>query len=90
MFRFSFETSPRIDSKPELPQLTKRTLSDMETGKSYSLENLRDYRRFSRLFKAIKDLGHGADGQVTACEHIGSKKVVAVKTPHGTKSYPCN
>jgi serine/threonine protein kinase len=82
MFRFSFETSPRNDSKPELPQLTKRALPNMETGKSYSLEDLRDQERFSRLFKEKSYLGKGADGLVMAFEHRASKDVVAVKMPN--------
>ena len=60
----------------------------MRTDQTFSLEDLRDYRRFERLFRVKQHVGAGADGTVTSFEHIESKEVIAVKTPHGATSYP--
>jgi serine/threonine protein kinase len=84
MSGFSFTASPRIDSM----QVTTPTAPTMNTNQSFSLEDLRDYKRFGRLFRAKQYLGAGADGTVTAFEHIESKEVIAVKTPHGAKAHP--
>jgi serine/threonine protein kinase len=88
---FSFVPSAQNnDSMSNMLQNTEQlqNTSTIDTTQGYSLEDLRDYGRFSKLFVEKRKLGAGADGAVYEYEHVYSKALVAVKRPHGLQPTP--
>jgi serine/threonine protein kinase len=83
---FSFVPSAQDDNVSNMLQ----TISTMDTTQGYSLEDLRNYHCFSKLFVEKRKLGAGADGAVYEYEHIYSKALVAVKRPHGLQPAPAS